>query len=43
MSHDGTHLMYTSHDHHLAGNLTIISDYKKDLYKVTWTGMSLTD
>ena len=43
LNHDGTQLLYSTSDLTLAGHLTIFTDYKKDYYRVTWTGMSLTD
>ena len=43
LRNDGTHLMYSTNDHTLAGHLTIFTDYKKDYYRVTWSGMMLTD
>jgi len=43
LSNDGTHLLYSTSDLTLSGDLTIFTDYKKDYYRVTWSGMRLTD
>ena len=43
MSPDGTHLMYGTHDNYMVGHLTLHTDYAKEAYSVTWTGLGLAD
>lgn len=43
MNSDGTRLLYGTYDQYMAGELTLHTDYKKEAYSVTWTGMSLAD